>query len=155
MRQVAISIDFARSRALIDLRTAAARCITRSSIASLSASLAVFAFLCAGAPAARAANFSCTWTDAGDNWTTTSDWSGCNGTFPNNGGGNTFDATISTGDPTLTTAVNVGSVTINSLGAWTVTGAGASATLSGLSSNAGTFALANGASVTTIGVGLT
>ena len=149
MRQVATSIDFAQRRALIDLRTAAARCMTRSRIASFLASLAVFVFLCAGAPAAHAANFTCTWTDASDNWTTTGDWSGCNGTFPNNGGGNTFDATISTGDPTLTTAVNVGSVTINSLGAWTVTGAGASATLSGLSSNAGTLDLVNGASVTT------
>jgi hypothetical protein len=155
MRQVAISIDFTRSRTLIDLSTAAARCLTRARTASLPVALAVFAFLCAGAPAGRAANFSCTWTDASDNWTTTGDWFGCNGAFPNNGGGNTFDATISTGDPTLTTAVNVGSVTINSLGAWTVTGAGASATLSGVSSNAGTLALANGASVTTVGVGLT
>ena len=29
------------------------------------------------------------------------DWSNCNSTFPNNGGGNTFDATISQGNPTL------------------------------------------------------
>ena len=107
MRQVATSIDFARNRALIDLRTAATRCMARSRIAYFSASLAVFAFLCAVAPTARAANFTCTWTDASDNWTTTGDWSGCNGTFPDNGGGNTFDATISTGDPTLTTAVTV------------------------------------------------
>jgi hypothetical protein len=121
----------------------------------LGASIAIFGLACASAPAADAANFTCSWNDATANWTTVADWSSCNGTDPNNVGGNTYDVIISQGDPTLTSAVTIGSVTINSPGAWTVTGASASATLTGLLSNAGTFALASGASLTTIAVGLT
>jgi hypothetical protein len=121
----------------------------------LGASIASFCLACAGPFAAQATNFTCSWNDATANWTTAADWSTCNGTDPNNVGGNTYDAIISTGNPTLTTAVTLGSVTINSPGAWTLSGSGASATLTGLLSNAGTFDLASGASVTTIGVGLT
>jgi hypothetical protein len=79
------------------------------------------------------------------------DWSSCNGTDPNNVGGNTYDVTISTGDPTLTTAVTIGSVTINSPGAWTLTGSGASATLTGSLSNSGTFGLHDTGPVTVSG----
>jgi hypothetical protein len=83
----------------MDLWAAAATCVRRPRTGFLPLALACFALLCAGMPAARAANFTCTWTDAGHNWTTASDWSGCNGTDPNNGAGNTYDAVISTGDP--------------------------------------------------------
>ena len=69
---------------------------------------------CAGTFNAQAANFTFSWNDATANWTTVADWSNCNGTDPNNVGGNTYDVTITTGDPTLTTAVTIGSVTINS-----------------------------------------
>ena len=103
---------------------------------------------CAGTLNARAANFTCSWNDATANWTTVADWSNCNGTDPNNVGGNTYDVTISQGDPTLTTAVTIGSVTVNSPGAWTITGAGASATLTGNLTNTGTVALSNGGIVT-------
>src|SRR6266436_9857538 len=79
----------------------------------LGASIAAFGFVCAGSPAADAANFTCSWNDATANWTTVADWSNCNGTFPNNGD----NATISQGNPTLTTpppGITLGSVTINS-----------------------------------------
>src|SRR5215472_15832524 len=85
----------------------------------LGASIAAFCLVCAGTTAARAANFACSWNDATADWTTVADWSNCNGTFPNNSGGNTFDATIVQGNPTLTTpppGITVGSVTINSPG---------------------------------------
>ena len=62
-------------------------------------------------------NFTCSWNDATANRTTVADWSNCNGTDPNNGGGNTYDATIATGDPPTTTAITIGSVTITSPGA--------------------------------------
>ena len=83
------------------------------------ASLGALGLICAGGPAADAANFTCSWNDATANWTTVADWSNCNSTFPNNGGGNTFDATIAQGNPTLTTHHSpIGSVTITSPGAW-------------------------------------
>ncbi|MGH7031342.1 MAG: beta strand repeat-containing protein, partial [Stellaceae bacterium] len=102
---------------------------------------AAFSLLFAAAPGAHAANFSCGWTDAGDNWTTAGDWSGCNGASPNNGGGNTYDATISTGSPSLTSAISIGNVTVNSSGAWYVRGANAAATLSGNLTNSGSVEL--------------
>jgi hypothetical protein len=102
-------------------------------------------------PAAEAANFTCSWNDATANWTTVADWSTCNSTFPNNGAGNTYDATISTGDPTLTTAITIGSVTITSPGAWTLTGSGAAANLSGSVANSGTVALGGTAALTVTG----
>ena len=92
-------------------------------------------------------NFTCSWNDATANWTTVADWSSCNSTFPNNGAGNTFDATIATGDPTLTSAITIGSVTVNSPGAWSITGTG-SATLTGNLSNGGTVALGGTAALT-------
>ena len=91
------------------------------------ASLGALGLICAGGPAAYAANFTCSWNDATANWTTVADWSNCNGTFPNNSAGNTFDATIAQGNPTLTTTITIGSVTITSPGAWTLTGASAAA----------------------------
>src|SRR6516225_1479846 len=115
----------------------------------LGASIATLGLTCAGTFNAQAANFTCSWNDATANWTTVADWSNCNGTDPNNVGGNTYDVTISTGDPTLTTAVTIGSVTINSPGAWTLSGSGAAAALTGTLTNSGTITLLNGASLTT------
>ena len=92
---------------------------SRSASAFPPAAIAILVSLWGSAPAAYAANFTCSWNDATANWTMAADWSTCNSTFPNNAAGNTFDATISTGNPTLTTAITVGSVTINSPGAWT------------------------------------
>ena len=62
-------------------------------------------------------------------------------TDPNNGGGNTYDATTATGDPTLTTAIMIGSVTITSPGAWTLSGSSASAVLTGTLANSGDLEL--------------
>jgi len=47
--------------------------------------MTIFVFVCAGAPAAYAANFACTWNDGTANWTAAVDWSTCNSAFPNNG----------------------------------------------------------------------
>ena len=114
---------------------------------------------CAGAPAAYAANFTCTWNDGTASWTTAGDWSGCNGTFPNNGSGNTYDVTVSSGDPTLTTALTIGSVAINGSGRWDLTGPGGSATLTGTLSNSNFLALdffgSQGGSNLTVGGTLT
>jgi len=116
---------------------------------------AAFVLICAGTPIAHATNFTCSWNDATANWTTVADWSNCNGTDPNNVGGNTYDVVISTGDPTLTTTITIGSVTINSPGVWSLSGSGAAATMTGTLTNSGTVALQNGASLTTtVGVGL-
>src|SRR5438132_9500750 len=85
----------------------------------------------AGTPAAYAAN--CVWNDATANWTTPGDWSNCNGTIP--GSGDTV--TIPVGEPTLTTAATVGSVTISSPTSWDLVGSGAKAVVTGDVANAG------------------
>jgi hypothetical protein len=120
--------------------------------------MAAFGLICGGLPGAEAANFTCSWNDATANWTTVADWSNCNSTFPNNGNSNTYDVTISLGDPTLTTPVTLGSVTVNSpppqmVSEWTITGTGASANLTGTLTNSGAVSLQNGALVT-VGSGL-
>ena len=89
-----------------------------------------------GTPAADAANFNCSWNDSSDNWTTVGDWSNCGGFFPNNGGGNTFNAAIPQGFPTLDTAVTVGSVTVSNPGALNITG-GNTESVTGNFSNSG------------------
>jgi hypothetical protein len=116
------------------------RCGTWRRFKLSATSSATFGLICAAAPGAQAANFTCSWNDATADWTSVSDWSNCNGTDPNNGGGNTYDVTISQGDPTLTTAITIGSVTINSPGAWSIAGTG-SATLTGGVTNGGTVGL--------------
>ena len=102
-----------------------ARCYA-ARLLSLVAICAVFVAL----PPAAHAQLTCSSTDATAAWTTAADWSSCNSTFPNNGqpaSADTYDATISTGDPTLTTTITIGSVTITSPGAWTINGPGGSA----------------------------
>jgi hypothetical protein len=67
-------------------------------------------------PAAQAANFACNWNaNANGSWLTSALWSSCNSTHPNNGGGNTYDATINTGPYTvdLSTPVSIGTLTIS------------------------------------------
>src|ERR1700746_2762917 len=87
----------------------------------LSAAASIFfGLICAEGPAG-AANSTCSWNDATANWTVAADWSNCNSTFPNNGGGNTYDVVISQGIPTISSGVNphiitVGSVTITNTG---------------------------------------
>ena len=103
--------------------------------------VAIVALACAGAPAAYATNFTCSWNNGTANWATSADWSSCNGTFPDNVSGNTYDATISSGDPTLTTAVTIGSVVVNSPGQWDLAGPSGSATLTGTLANTGSVNL--------------
>jgi hypothetical protein len=67
-------------------------------------------------PETQAANFSCNWNvNANGSWLTSALWSSCNGAFPNNGGGNTFDATIDTGPymVDLSSPVSIGALTIS------------------------------------------
>src|SRR5262249_31766025 len=60
-----------------------------------------------GASLARAANFGCSWASAVTaNWTTAGDWNSCNNTFPNNGGGNTYDATVAAVGSNYTVTLN-------------------------------------------------
>ena len=61
--------------------------------------------------AAEAADFSCSWATPVDGvWDDADNWSTCGGSFPNNGGGSTFDASIeATGTPyTVAVDLNVG-----------------------------------------------
>ena len=105
----------------------------------LSASAAILTV--AAAPAAFATNFSC--QTAGGSWTTAGNWTACNGTFPDNGGGNTYDATITSGNSTLTSAVTVDNVTVN--GDWSIAAPGSTITLNNaLTNSGGTFIDASG-----------
>ena len=100
----------------------------------LSASAAILTV--ASAPAAYATNFSCQTT--GGSWTTAGDWTACNGTFPDNSGGNTYDATITSGTSTLTSAVTVDNVTVN--GDCSIAAPGSTITLNNaLTNSGGTF----------------
>jgi hypothetical protein len=115
--------------------------------------MAISAFACAGAPAAYAANFSCQST--GGSWTTAGDWTGCNGTFPDNGGGNTYDATVTSGTSTLSSAVTVGNVTIDSGANWFTSASGSTITLTNALSNSGTTLIdaSGGQGGTTVDIG--
>ncbi len=117
---------------------------------------ALFLAIWAVATAANAANFNCSWNDSSDNWATAADWSSCNATSPDNGGGNTYDATITTptAGPQLTNAVTVGSVTISNFGVWTLSGPGAAATLTGALDNGGSLNVdASGGGGSTLSIG--
>ncbi len=92
-------------------------------------------------PAARAATFNCLTT--GGDWATAASWTNCNGEFPNNGGGNTFNAEVTSSTSTLNAAVTVGNVTVDS-GEWSVVGASASANLTGSLSNTGAVSVDGG-----------
>ncbi|MGH7101280.1 MAG: hypothetical protein ACREFJ_02700, partial [Acetobacteraceae bacterium] len=69
-----------------------------------------------GIPApAFAGSFSCTSTASGE-WTSAAIWSACNSAIPNNGGGNTYDATLAN-SVALTGAdgpITIGNLTVNS-----------------------------------------
>ena len=70
-----------------------------------------------GAGPAPAANFSCSWASGvSGSWSSAADWSTCNGTDPNNSGGNTYDATIAVAGlytVTLSSPVTIGTLTLN------------------------------------------
>jgi fibronectin-binding autotransporter adhesin len=124
-----------------------------------SASL-VFAGLCwAATPTANAANFTCSWNDGTANWSTAADWLNCNGTIPNNGGGDTYDAAIPSGTPQLSTAITIGNATVSTPAGWQLNGSSAAATLTGSLTNSGSVQLApnfaDGGSSLTIGGTLT
>ena len=107
---------------------------------------------------AHATDFSCSYSGGGGSWTSPADWSNCNGAFPDNGGGNTYDATLSNNATVaLTTANTAGALTIGS-GALQISG-GNLETFTGNVSNAGNLSLdlfgGQGGSSLTIGGTLT
>jgi hypothetical protein len=112
------------------------------SLASMAMAIVILALACAGAPAAYA-QFSCQST--GGNWTTASSWTNCNGVFPNNGGGNTYDSTVTSGTSTLTAAVTVGNVTIDSGADWLTSASGSTIALTGGLANGGFTGIDSGA----------
>jgi hypothetical protein len=120
--------------------TALRSCARGIPIGRLSAS-AILGLAAAGgvmAPKPASAQFACA-SDATGEWTAAGIWSSCNSTYPNNGGGNTYDATVS-GSNTVTLTGTDGAITIATLA---------------LASD-GVLSLQNGASLTaTSGNGLT
>jgi hypothetical protein len=90
----------------------------RSALTAVMAALAAPAFT----GVASAGSFTCTWTDAGANWTTAADWSNCNGTFPNNTSPNTYNPVIPTGDPLLNSSVTVGTALLETGGGIALSG---------------------------------
>ena len=110
-----------------------------------------------GSPGAQAQNFSCTTT--GGNWTTATDWTSCNSTFPNDGqpsASDTYDATVTSGASTLSAAVTVGNVTIDAGTDWLASAPGDTLTLNDALTNSGLIeidASSGGQGGTTVDIG--
>jgi len=62
---------------------------------------------------ANDAQYNCTWNTGSGTWERAENWSNCNSTYPNNGGGNTYTATIDNSSAVVTTGATA--VTIDSL----------------------------------------
>ncbi|MGH8150474.1 MAG: hypothetical protein ACRETB_10955, partial [Steroidobacteraceae bacterium] len=65
---------------------------------------------------ALATNYSCVWAaTTGNAWTTPANWTSCNSTDPDNGSGNTFDATIGDGGTSVlsSASITVGNISIS------------------------------------------
>ncbi len=95
---------------------------------------------------AAAANFTCSFTQAvNSDWTTAGNWSGCNGLYPNDGGGNTYDVSlVSGGTATLSTVapITVGTGTVTNTTVNFVSGANATFTGNvGVTSGSGQLAV--------------
>ena len=137
------SIDTCSDHASANFKGGAAGHTNGSRTALLAVATAVL--LCTAALRAHAANFTCSWNDATADWTTAADWSTCNSTFPTNGqptATDTYNVTISQGNPTLTTDIGtVELVSITGPGIWTLTGTSAQATLNGDLSSSGALHL--------------
>ena len=96
--------------------------------------------------AAAAANFTCSFTGAvTSDWITAGNWAGCNHAYPNDGGGNTYDVSVTAGPTaTLSTgpAITVGNGTVTNSTLNVVSGANASFTGSvAVTSGYGQFAV--------------
>ena len=137
------SIDTCSDHASANFKGGAAGHTNGSRTALLAVATAVL--LCTAALRAHAANFTCSWNDATADWPTAADWSTCNSTFPTNGqptATDTYNVTISQGNPTLTTDIGtVELVSITGPGIWTLTGTSAQATLNGDLSSSGALHL--------------
>ena len=108
------SIDRAALNWLLET-TALRSCARGIPIGRLSVS-AILGLAAAGgvmAPKPASAQFACA-SDATGEWTTAGTWSSCNSTYPNNGGGNTYDATVS-GSNNVTLIGTDGAITIETL----------------------------------------
>ena len=113
------------------------------------------ALLACAAGVGHAANLTCTLATSGS-WTVAGNWSGCNGGagYPNNSGGDTFDAIIGAGTVTLqNAAVSFGNATVQGSGVWQIYTSAASAALSGAAniSGAGLVDLQDASRLTTAG----
>ncbi len=99
------------------------------------------AVLAISAVPAAAANYLCSWNGSTANWSATGDWTVCNGVYPNNGGGNTYDATIATSGSyavTLSSPVTIGTLTLNNSNA-TLLNSSTLTTTGGVNLQAGTL----------------
>ena len=105
------------------------------------ASAGILAGLVCAGPAV-AVNFSCAWNiTSGGSWSTAADWTSCNGSDPNNSGGNTYDATIAGSGSytvTLSSPVTIGTLTLNDGGA-TLANSSTLTTTNGVTLQAGTI----------------
>ncbi len=109
----------------------------------------------AGAGVGHAANLTCTLAQSGS-WTVAANWSGCSGGsgYPNNSGGDTFDAVIAAGTANLqNAAVSFGNATVQGSGIWQIYTSAASAALSGAAniSGSGLVDLQDGGTLKTTG----
>jgi hypothetical protein len=106
--------------------------------------LAVLALLSLVSPRVEAQTYNCSWvtTTGTTSWFTPGSWSSCNSTSPDNGGGNTYNATIAvSGTYTITVGspVTVGSLTLDDSGA-TLSNSSTITATNGVTLTAGTIA---------------
>jgi len=119
----------------------------------LAAQLPVAALLALHAGPAAATNYLCSWNSATASWNTAVDWASCNNTSPNDGSGNTYDATIAAPGSytiTLSAPVTIGTLTLNDTSATlqnssTLTTTGGVVMQAG-TLNGGTYAVTGGTS---------
>ena len=69
--------------------------VSKSIIGAVSASLALASFN------VNAVDYNCSYNGGTNSWTDTTAWSSCNGTYPNNTGGSTYGAYVSSGSLNL------------------------------------------------------
>jgi len=104
--------------------------------------------LVTGGFGAQAANFDCSWASAASGlWNAAGNWGSCNAAFPNNAGGDTFNAVINqTGADyvtTLNTSATIGTLTLDSANA-TLSHTAGTLTAAAINLNNGTYHLAGG-----------
>ena len=126
---------------------------SNSSHSAIDRAVALALLACAaGVGVGHAGNFTCTLVNSG-NWTVAGNWSGCNAgaDYPNNTGGNTFDAIIQSGAAQLRSGVTFGNATVGGTGDWQLYSGSASLTGALSVSGSGLVDLQNTATLHTAG----